>query len=646
MASARLGWLLVLGVVAATSAQATEDPFPDAKALVKQWDVEWTVEPYAQRSVVKVSQDILVRDPLGTEASNQLIVYYATKTELAKFDAKTIHADGQVVAVPSSLRLDRPYYKAGSTEYRATQFTFPDVQPGSVLHYEYELRVAEGVFRMPVEGGWWELQGDLPVLSAKLTVRVKDDRWEWQPHTATIVPFDSWCNAGDIKDSGHFSYQISCRDVPAFESEPMAPPDNDLRARVFIYAWPTNEEQHSLNAIASYYGRPIGAVLAQSRKLDEIAAQWKVSTLTPTQQLEEVMKWVRKNISLTTQGSESLDIVLERKAGDPWERNLVALGLMRAVGIVARPALLADRTAKGFHPDVPDASPLGHLFIAVGKTELGKFLDVNCEYCVPGVPPWQYLGPGSGGLILEPPNALVLMLSQVLPNTTTYTAPTVAKTDGLPAKYNSEIRRRTIALDPTGAAKIKGSITWQMQQDVDKRELWSALTPAGRKQDCIGYLPVEVEDAAVVTGDPANTQDYLTCSYEFQVPDAAFRLGTKLLVPGIDDFSAAIQLPVQAERRHPVRWHYARSVQSDVTYTLPPGATIAALPEATTLKGPEGITFQAHWLRTDKDNEVRLRGQLLVDKPGLAPEDIEATRNFISAMRSYLNSGIEVQVAP
>jgi hypothetical protein len=387
-------------------------------------------------------------------------------------------------------------------------------------------------------------------------------------------------------------------------------------------------------------------VLERSTKLPDVAAQWKGSTLSPTQQLAEVMKWVRGNISLTSEGSESLDVVLERKAGDAWERNLVALGLMRELGIVARPALLADRTASGFHPEVPDASNLGHLFIAVGKPELAKYLDVNCEYCVPGVPPWQYFGPGSGGVILDIASATTLMFTELFRAAQVDAEPTVAKTDGLPAKYNSEIRKRTIALDPTGAAQIKGSITWQMQQDVDKRELWSALTPAGRRQDCIGYLPVEVEDAAVVTGDPANTEDYLTCSFEFHVPDAAFRLGTKLLVPGIDDFSAAIQLPIQADRRHPVRWHYARSVQSDVTYTLPSGAAVAALPEATTLKGPEGITFQAHWLRTDKDNEVRLRGQLLVDKPGLAPDDIDATRNFISAMRSYLNSGIEVEVAP
>lgn len=647
MIATRLGWWALLWLVAVTPSLSGEEPFPEAKALVKQWNVVWSVEPWAERAVVKVTKDILVRDPLGTDASNQVIAYYATKTELSKFDAKTIHADGQETPVTEGLKHERPLLRSGNIEYRALQFTFPDVQPGSTLHYEYELRLSELRYALPIDGGWWELQGELPVLEAKVTTRVKDDHEQWEPRTATVVPFDSWCTAGDVKDFGYFSYEIKCENVPAFQSEPMAPPDTELRARVFVYAWPKHErDKNTLNSVAAHWGRAIAIQLETSKKLSEVAAQWANSELTPTQQLGEIVKWVRNNIALTSEGSESLDEVLERKSGTGNERNLLALGLMRQAKIVARPAILCDRTSKAYHPEVPDVSQLDHLFIAVGKPELAKYLDVNCEHCVPGVPPWQYIGPGGGGVVLDLASSATIMLSGLFAGMSSDPSIISAKTDALPAKYNSEIRKRTITLEPTGAAQVKGSITWQMQQDVDKRELWNAMTPAGRRQDCIGYLPVEVEDAAVTTGDPKNTEDYLTCAYEFRVPDAAFRLEARLLVPGVDDFTAAIDLPIQTERHYPVLWRYARSVQSDVTYKLPPGSVIATLPEPTTLKGPEGISFQAHWLRTDQENEIRLRGLLLVDTPLLSPADFAATRSFIAAVRSYLSNGVELEDGP
>src|SRR5437879_13457459 len=79
-------------------------------------------------------------------------------------------ADGSLVEVTDDLERKTVVLKDGKREWRTLQFTFPRIETGAILDWTYELS-SSSLFPLH----WWEVQGELPVLEARFTVRRKQD---------------------------------------------------------------------------------------------------------------------------------------------------------------------------------------------------------------------------------------------------------------------------------------------------------------------------------------------------------------------------------------------------------------------------------------------------------------------------------------
>ncbi len=88
--------------------------------------------------------------------ADQEINYGGSQFRIAEVEGRTIHSDGTVIPFTG-----KPYQKlvekSGNEKYKATVFTLPDVQVGSIIEYRYMLEYESNL----VVAARWYLQGPL-----------------------------------------------------------------------------------------------------------------------------------------------------------------------------------------------------------------------------------------------------------------------------------------------------------------------------------------------------------------------------------------------------------------------------------------------------------------------------------------------------
>ena len=92
----------------------------------------------------------------GKQYADQEINYEGREFKISGVEGRTIHSDGTVIPFTG-----KPYQKVvektGKEKYKATVFTLPDVQVGSIIEYRYTLEYESNFVVAPR----WYLQGPL-----------------------------------------------------------------------------------------------------------------------------------------------------------------------------------------------------------------------------------------------------------------------------------------------------------------------------------------------------------------------------------------------------------------------------------------------------------------------------------------------------
>lgn len=606
--------------------QGPDDPFPDAAAVVESWTTRWEVGAKTGTKA-KVTKRILVRDPRAFHLADQSIDYWASRAEITHFEAKTIQPDGSIDPVAEALTLDKLLVGTGDQQLHRRQFTFPRVRPGSILEYSFELSTSRLPIQLPVAGGrGWEYQGLYPVRSAVLEVTLDDRSYGWKTKSIPVGDLARYCREEPIQEQNSRGFRVSCRDVPGVEPEPKSPPIYELRRSVLAFAAPFDPSTIQLLGAFSDLTQWLELSKKTSQQVDSVVAGWPLEQLTADEKVTRVMRWVREQIGLQDGMSVGdLEQVLRERQGTAIERNLLALALLRAAGVRASPALLVDRTQATFGPLLPIPSSALDLVVVIETENQPTFIDVNCDYCFPGVVAWQYAGTGAGGWVFDP----LWTVHPVPP----------------PAKANSERRQRSVRLAPDGSAQVEGSTVWQVQRDVERRTAWGEYDVDRRQQDCLSNEYPDLTVDRIELGDPEVLDRNLACKFAYHAPRVAHRLGETLLLPAIDDFSAAIDLPLATVRRHPLRWRYPFAIASEINFLLPEGYRVGTTPEPKVLNSP-GMSFRGEWKVDQAANTVTFRAQYLLEVDQLPPIAYFNLLPFVAELRQYLRGGVTLESHP
>jgi hypothetical protein len=161
----------------------------------------------------------------GKRYGDIAIPYIPGYDSVAEIEARTIHADGTIVPFTGKI-YDKLVVRSGNRRLMQKTFTLPDVQPGSVLEYVYVLQWSYDRLRST----HWPVQQELPVLHEKLWLKP----YGGGPYSGFFLHNGLPEGKSPTKVGDHF--ELHLEEMPAFEREPYAPPDDQITPHLdFFY---------------------------------------------------------------------------------------------------------------------------------------------------------------------------------------------------------------------------------------------------------------------------------------------------------------------------------------------------------------------------------------------------------------------------
>jgi hypothetical protein len=391
--------------------------------------------------------------------------------------------------------------------------------------------------------------------------------------------------------------------------------------------------------LASSYKDPLQLGAAFSQKLNgrlivtddvrKVAAEITRDATTPKDKLEAIHRWVRKNIRyvavyLGVGGwvPHEVDWILKNGYGDCKDHVLLMLSLLKAVDIEAAPVLI-DTTNNYVLAELP--SGFNHCIVYL--PDLALFVDPTDSRIPLGGLPWADA---------DKPVVVVLASGARLMRTPAFTA----------AGHRATVKTR-LRID--GAGKASGEV------GID-----AAGMPATTLQDRLEEIPAAMRDTVVerILGESQwrgrGAARYAEVQRDVQAQSLTF---TGLEIDNLLDdptagtlgASPALRLPVYIRNSAgnytaPRRIHAVTCApitsREEFELTFDPVYELLRVPSDFQEVGPDGIAFEAHYLR--EGNTVKGWRQLTLShlRHVCSPADYALRRPAMERITQHLRSGI------
>jgi len=381
----------------------------------------FAVETDNTKSTETRSMRIKIFTEEGKKYANVEIPYVEKYSQVQDIVARTIGPDGKVTPFTDQV-LDREIVKAKKFRYHAKVLVLPNVQAGSLIEYAYKIRYKEKVpdgyqhpehyifdrgFTYPAAE--WDVQHNLYLKHGHFVlVPVKGARVvDFRRALATDRPLER-LNDGRL--------QFDVDDVPAFEEEEYAPPEENLKGTMNLY--------YAVGFFgASSYWMGLGTSLAREydafigRKKSKVIDAEVSRLLTPKEGDEAGLRKLyaraqqirpmdyesaRTNKELKQEHIEenkSAEQILQRGYGYGNDINLLFIAMARAAGFEANPLLLGSRRHAFFTEEYPNHEQLNALVAIVRAGGKSYILDPQSPYCPFELLPWSVTG--AGGMLVD-----------------------------------------------------------------------------------------------------------------------------------------------------------------------------------------------------------------------------------------------------
>jgi hypothetical protein len=513
-------------------------------------------------------------------SANVEIPFHSSE-KLEGVEAHTLTKDGRRIPVDPSA-----FYRTQTGDWQKVVFAFPEVTPGCVVEYKYKIFSRNFYYLRP-----WVFQNEIPTEFSELVVRLPEG-FEYAAvlNNAEFVEGPDSTMFASVLHRNQMVRQFvwRSRKLPPLVPEPCIA--SLLNHRVLLdfqivrYSDGSNVREFvdSWADLAGQVKRVYGPLLrpdATWRPWGKLPADGTAGAARARRELaRRIYEFVRDSISPFGTALSVCDanllparVVLTQRRGNPLEKNLLLVALLRDNGFAAWPVLISRRSHLRFDGRDHRLEQFDH---AIALLELNGE-DVFCETNVPGawlgfIPPDDQVDAGvvidhheSGKVVVELPG------------------PPVDKevfADG------------TIDLAPDGSATGHLDIVASGQAAY---ELVCALAD----HDTVGYLHKEwlpdiIPTQIGVTRDPDNDWAPIHLSADFRWPDAATVDDQRLFIrPAILRRLAENPL-MAAQRRYPISFDTPWSEDCRMVWRFPAGYQFADLPLARETSG-DGYEFRS-----------------------------------------------------
>jgi len=487
---------------------------------------------------------------------------YQRGERIINLEAHTITPEGRRVKVPKNR-----IYKINNGRWRALVFAFPEVTPGCVVEYRYELQSRDFYYLRP-----WIFQTDIPTEYSQLVVHLPPG-FEY----AAVVngydrirspTIDSYYSP-EHQNTKVKTFSWSAEHLPPLRSPGFLPSLEDYRSRLdfqivryrtrhterkFIDSWPDLIER-----VRTWYDD----LLRLPPEFRQQAARLASGIYDTRSYAERVYRFCRDSIAFATGGRtvsaenlRSAAEVLEGRRGNAVEKNLLLIALMRWAGLAADPVLI---------------STLDHLCFDPRDHRLDQFNHVIARWDLPGEPVFLDASDPAAWFGLLPPTAAVDHGVWVGPDSGAVIEIPSVNLDHT-AKLDVELW-----LDPDGNAvgRMQGNLAgfraWEWARkrapgDFEEFVKTTWLSPTADIRVLRVTVPERVENGTI---------DF---TMDFVWEDVAMAGSGRLYFRPAGLFGLAENPFIDPRRRFPVSFAFPFKDVANIVWHLPEGYTVAEIP--------------------------------------------------------------------
>lgn len=579
-------------------------------------DTKGTAEEYSR---------IKVFDEQGTKYGNVELAYFKDLFKVEDVQARTVHSDGSTVNFDGQI-FEKIVLRSKAVKIYAKTLTLPDVRPGCILEYRYRVRWSPEL-RPPTV---WYLQGNLFTRRAHFSIR-------WNPAPVFLVPVSlreigfRLPTDAKIEQAGKDTYQLDVANVPAFEKEEYAPPEEELRSRVqFFYSYGTVASADEYwKDLGKRRSRGLEQFLSKHKLVDRVVAEAISPDDSPETKLRKLYERAQqvRNVSIEPRKTEkeekreklkepeNVDDVMKHGYGHGLEINWLFVALARSAGFDARPVFVASRNRAFFHPQVRDSRQLTADLVAIRQGTEDIYLDPACHECPYGLLPWYETD--TQGLRIDKDSGTIVATS-------------------LPHAGDAILERKaTLKLNPDGTLQGKLRANFIGQRALEQREEARDEDDAGRRKQITErikkWLPngssFELSDIAGWESSAAP----LEIEGTLRVPGFATIAGQRLLFP-VSLFRPSEALVFQhANRLYPVYFSYPYQIVDNVSVELPEGYRVESVPAPR--KTPPSV-LQYELAAEQRGGTLHVERRVVIDGIYFPPQQYGALRAFFGTVRT------------
>jgi hypothetical protein len=580
------------------------DDYPEANAIVL-FD-KGVLEVSTRKITFYRHVRIKVFNQAGAEEAGDISFTYHDGDKISGFKAHTLTPDGRKHKVKKRQVNTK---KVGDT--RIKTFSFPSIEPGSILEYKYKnvnrrysildpwyfqhrLYTVVSTFTLKLAPGFTysSLSSHMPT-SCQKAVMGEDPLTEVRSFTWTMK------NLYPIKDE---PYMSSFKDFASALHCQLVSYQNPYQRVDYIKNWPD---------LGKRFTEYIDGFTDKQSCLTKQLSELNLDTSDQLSLLQTIYTKISKNIKVKGSGEgsyishEHLCEVLEEGAGTRDEKNIILVEMAKKAGLSAWPVLISTRSHGRVNPDIYQLQQFNHIIAFVEIDSGAVFLDAASEYCPFGMLPANCLSPY--GFLIDGDKSQIVRLKTPQPRTYRLDVTTVnlAPDGGV---------RCTTVVQLSGYFAISYCREYEQQKPEDFFDTYFM-----EKLD----MSYDLKEYDFNYDDVKNRCQFTFC---YVLPDYAKQTGGNIFLAPIQ-FSFR-ENPFTSEKRFfPVDFGYPFTYHNIVKIAIGDSLTAAQLPADTVFD-----IGSAHFVRqASSDGDwLTIDSRMEITKPVFIPQVYQKLRRFFT----------------
>lgn len=520
-------------------------------------------EEFVYQRIKILSEKALRPHPEGYADVEIIVPGHFFVTEIK---ARTIHPDGKIIDFTGK-PFDKVVVKSKGVKLLAKAFTLPEVTVGSIVEYKYRMNGPE----YTVYDNQWVIQHELYTVKETFFFKPMDTEGEFSSSYVT----EHLDRKPTLAKNNTLSLEVE--NMPAFETEPHMPPEDNYKPRVQFYY--TEKEVGSLEKFWSEEGKKmtegVERFIGNHAEARAAATEAIGNEADPEKKLRKLYERAQKIRNLTYERERtaeeqkrenlkdngSVADIFKRDFGYHDEITRAFVAMARAAGFEAYVIKTSNRSDKFFDQRVLSSRQFDSEIADVVLNGKETYLDPGTKFCPYGLVRWPRTATAAMKLDKKGPKLI-----------TTPSSP-----------YQNATTRRGAAVQLTPDGTLKGEVmvrfegTDALEHRLDATETDEAGRTKALEDELKGWLPsgaiVKVTKAEGWQG----TNEPLDVYYSLEMPGYATVAGKRVLMPSFLFRARQNDAFTHADRKYPIYFPYAFSEVDRVTIKVPEGFTVEGM---------------------------------------------------------------------